>query len=461
MHSRYAELSVEDSGLTALGWEQTNQLATWLATHEKLDVLISAPQLRSRLTAQRIGQAMGLPVNVQQELPQQPRILLTQSPAKGETLQKYPPLHVEDQFSSGQQYADFSQRLVLILEQVMQEHRGKTIAVVLDGNGVATALRYFLGAPNISVAVSHTSITEVSWHNGRWCLIATNRMEHNPQPVVVKTETASEAPSLADNSALTAELELIAEVYNRIPATPGNINDQGRDQRLRHLLKFANLPSGLRIMDVGTGNGRLALMLAEDGAREVVGIDISPAMLEIAEYLRISNGSPTARRVSYRLAAVQRVPFRNEGFDAVTCRLVLHHAHKPEEILREVMRLLRPGGVLILADLLAADDPVKRATQNTIEARRNPSHVAALSADQYRKLVTSAGLTIEADAVAVFEREQEDWLNDLQSDPNSRNMVREMIEAGLETDATGFKVRRQGNKLILDQRMFYVKAVKR
>jgi hypothetical protein len=116
---------------------------------------------------------------------------------------------------------------------------------------------------------------------------------------------------------------------------------------------------------------------------------------------------------------------------------------------------------LILGDLLAADDPVKRATQNTIEARRNPSHVAALSADQYRKLVINAGLTIEADAVAVFERELEDWLNDLQSDPNSRNMVREMIEAGLETDATGFKVRRQGGKLIFDQRVFYLKAVKR
>jgi ubiquinone/menaquinone biosynthesis C-methylase UbiE len=250
-------------------------------------------------------------------------------------------------------------------------------------------------------------------------------------------------------------------VYDRILASPANLNDQGRDQRLRHLLKFANFANGLRVLDVGTGNGRLALMMAEEGAREVVGVDISPAMLEVAEYLRISNGSSSARRVSYRLAAAQRVPFRGEGFDAITCRLVLHHIHKPEEILREIMRLLRPGGTLILADLLAADDPVKRATQNTIEARRNPSHVAALSADQYRRLVTSAGLTIETDAVAVFERELEDWLSDLQSEPANRTMVREMIEAGLETDATGFKVRRQGNKLIFDQRMFYIKAVKR
>jgi ubiquinone/menaquinone biosynthesis C-methylase UbiE len=184
-------------------------------------------------------------------------------------------------------------------------------------------------------------------------------------------------------------------------------------------------------------------------------------MLEIAEYLRVSSGSPNAEHVSYRLAPVQAIPFRNEGFEIVVCRLLIHHSHKPEEILREMVRLLKPGGILILADLLAADDPVKRATQNTIEARRNPSHVAIYTADQYRKMIVHAGLTVEADAVAVFERELEDWLNDVQSDPATRNVVREMVEAGAETDATGLKVRRQGAKFIFDQRLFYVKAVKK
>jgi hypothetical protein len=76
-------------------------------------------------------------------------------------------------------------------------------------------------------------------------------------------------------------------------------------------------------------------------------------------------------------------------------------------------------------------------------------------------MVVNAGLTVEADAVAVFERELEDWLNDVQSDPATRNVVREMVEAGAETDATGLKVRRQGNKFIFDQRLFYVKAIKK
>lgn len=460
MHSRYSELSTEDSGLTARGWEQTNILASWLATHEQIDQLICAPQLRSRLTAQRIGQAIGRPVMVQQDLPHQPRFFPALPGGKPDALFRFAPLHVEEQFGSNGAYTDFSQRMAAVLERLVAENPGKTLAVVMDGNGVATALRYCLAAPDISIAVNHTSISEVSWQSGRWCLMYANRMEHIPQPVVVK-EAAADQPTPAEAKALEDELTQITRVYNRILASSVNLNDQGRDQRLRHLLRFANLPSGLRVLDVGTGNGRLALMLAEDGAREVVGIDISPAMLEVAEYLRAISDSASAQRVNYRLAAAQNLPFRSEGFDAVVCRLILHHTHWPEDLLRELVRVLRPGGTLILADLLAADDPVRRATQNTIEARRNPSHVAIYTADQYRRMVTNAGLTIDNESVAVFDREVDDWLSDYQSEPANRTVVREMVEAGLETDATGLKVRQQGSKLVFDQRLFYIKAVKK
>ncbi len=466
MHSRYAELSVENSGLTARGWEQTNALASWLAAHERIDVLVSAPPLRSRLTAQRIGQALGRSVIVHQDLPHQVRITPPSLTPSNPLIPAFSLLKVNEQFASDQQYAEFTGKLLAALTHLVHEHWGKSIAIVLDGNAIATALRAFFGNANLAIAIHHTSICELSFWAKQWSLMYINRMEHNPLPPLTLPKNSSE-PALpgqtlgGESEAIEQELARVTHVYNRSVPADLDAPDPGRDQRLRHLLRFANLPQGSRILDVGAGDGRLALALAEDGAREVVGVDISPAMLEMAEYLRLSSGSPAALRVSYRLAPAQRMPFLNESFDAIICRLLLHHTQKPELILREIVRLLKPGGILILADLLSADDPVKRATQNTIEARRNPSHAAARSTDQYRKLVTGAGLTIEAETVAVFERELENWLSDMQSDPNSRTVVREMVEAGLETDATGFNVRRQGGKLIFDQRMFYVKAVKR
>ncbi len=422
---------------------------------------MSAPPLRSRLTAQRIGQALSRAVTVHQDLPHHVRVITVAPTPTANNTQTFPLLNAREQFAGEQEYAEFKQKLTAALEHILQDHWGKTIAIVLDGNAIATTLRCLFDNHERSVAVNHTSISEISFQVGQWSLMYVNRLEHNPLPPLPLPKSVPEPALGAESAAIEDELALVTKVYKRTVSADIDLTDQGRDQRIRHLLKFANLPQGLRVLDVGAGNGRLALLLAEEGAREVVGVDISPAMLEIAEYLRLSSISAAAQRVSYRLAPAQRMPFQNEGYDAIICRLVLHHTPKPELILRECVRLLRTTGTLIIADLLSADDPVKRATQNTIEARRNPSHVAARSTDQYRKLVTGAGLTIEAETVAVFERELEDWLSDMQSDPNSRTAVREMIEAGLETDATGFNVRRQGGKLVFDQRMFYVKAVKR
>jgi SAM-dependent methyltransferase len=140
--------------------------------------------------------------------------------------------------------------------------------------------------------------------------------------------------------------------------------------------------------------------------------------------------------------------------------MVLHHARRPAAILDELYRVLKPGAALILADLLSADDPVKRATQNAIEEKRNPAHVAARSVDQYRKLVTDAGLTVAGTEVVSFERELEEWLRASSADPANGVVVREMMEAGLETDAAGIHVRRQNGLLVFDQRMLYLRAVR-
>jgi hypothetical protein len=67
---------------------------------------------------------------------------------------------------------------------------------------------------------------------------------------------------------------------------------------------------------------------------------------------------------------------------------------------------------------------------------------------------------IEAEQIATFERELDEWLDDMQTEPGARTVVREMIEAGLETDAAGLHARRQARTLVFDQRLFYVKAVK-
>ncbi len=451
----------DNSGLTAVGWEQTNLLAAWLKSHEKIDVLVSGPQLRSRLTAQRVGQVLGLPVKVRLDLPKYAAEKLRGPGSNGEMPRMLSAL-AQVTPEEGSEYRHFCEATVGVVDQVLQEHWGATIAIVLTGQAVAAITRQFFGAQRLPIAVAHSGITEFSRRGGKWRLAYVNRREHLPVPALPPNAIAAAASVPGQSGIDPDELAQIVDVYNRLAARSGAEQPNAeRLQRMRDFLRFARLPADARVLDAGTGVGTFALLLVEEGEREVVGVDVSPVTLETAEYQRLMRESAAAARVSFRLAPAQALPFSDEWFDAVVCRLLLYHTTKPERILQETLRVLKTGGVFVLCDLLGADDPVKRATQNAIEARRNPAFNVARTQEQYRKLLTAAGLTIESERVAVFEREVEEWLSDMDADPASRTVVRDMMEAGIETDASGFHVRRQGAKLLFEQRMIYIRALKK
>ena len=182
-----------DGGLTALGWEQTNLLAQWLVTHESIDVLYSAPLLRSRLTAQRLGQALNLPITVQEGLPGRfgEGMILPGVWDRGvRTIDQRPSAQFVEPQSS---YGVYVHQLVEALDGIIQDGWGKTVAVVLSGNGVASALRHFFGSHALAIAVCHTGISELRRQDGVWQLIYVNRREHLPAPLLGALRQKAEA----------------------------------------------------------------------------------------------------------------------------------------------------------------------------------------------------------------------------------------------------------------------------
>jgi SAM-dependent methyltransferase len=102
----------------------------------------------------------------------------------------------------------------------------------------------------------------------------------------------------------------------------------------------AGLAAATRMLDVGCGTGRLANAAAERFGLRAWGVDSSPAMIEQAR----AGGS---RKVAFRVASADDLPFRDGWFDAVTMRLVVH-ALGPHRLpaLGEAARVLGPGGRL-------------------------------------------------------------------------------------------------------------------
>lgn len=107
------------------------------------------------------------------------------------------------------------------------------------------------------------------------------------------------------------------------------------------------LSPGLVVADVGSGTGYLAAPLADLVARVIL-VDHSPSMLQKAR----RNLEGATAELAYRVGELDSLPLRDREVDAVLAGLVLHHAPDLGAFLNEAWRVLRPGGVLVVQDLL-------------------------------------------------------------------------------------------------------------
>jgi ubiquinone/menaquinone biosynthesis C-methylase UbiE len=102
---------------------------------------------------------------------------------------------------------------------------------------------------------------------------------------------------------------------------------------------------GKRCLDAGCGGGRYSIAMAQMGAREVIGVDVSHEGLEDAR--RRASGL-NCHNISFREGSVLRLPFNDSQFDFVCCSGILHHTVGIERGLAELHRVLKPGGSVFL-----------------------------------------------------------------------------------------------------------------
>jgi SAM-dependent methyltransferase len=181
-----------------------------------------------------------------------------------------------------------------------------------------------------------------------------------------------------------AQFEATAANYVNSPRHAG-----GAD--LRRLVELGALRGDERVLDIATGAGHTALAFAPHVA-EVVATDLTPRMLELAAPLAAERG---VRNVRFVQAQAESLPFDAQTFDIVTCRVAPHHFADPNAFVREVARVLVPGGRFLLEDQTAPDDPELDEFVNRFERWRDPSHVRAYTAKEWRTWIEQAGLRVE------------------------------------------------------------------
>jgi SAM-dependent methyltransferase len=175
---------------------------------------------------------------------------------------------------------------------------------------------------------------------------------------------------------------------------------------LAAMLEAASPRGHERVLDMGCGTGHTALAFAPR-VREVVGLDLTQAMLDEAGRLAALRGIANLR---LERGDAMALPYPDASFDLVTCRQCAHHFERPEAALREAARVLRPGGRLVLVDSVAPEDAAQDSFLNAIELLRDPSHVRDHPLSRWLLLLHAAGFAGECRGSWRLAIDFDDWV---------------------------------------------------
>jgi demethylmenaquinone methyltransferase / 2-methoxy-6-polyprenyl-1,4-benzoquinol methylase len=133
-------------------------------------------------------------------------------------------------------------------------------------------------------------------------------------------------------------------------------NGRWRRELVRHIARF----QPRRILDVATGTAGVALALAGVTDADIVGVDISEPMLERGRQRVYDAGLD--QRIRLEHARAEELPFSDASFDAVSFTYLLRYVADPAATLRELTRVLQPGGGMASLDFFVPPNPVWRAS---------------------------------------------------------------------------------------------------
>lgn len=178
-----------------------------------------------------------------------------------------------------------------------------------------------------------------------------------------------------------------------------------------------------RALDVGTAAGHVAFALAPH-AELVVGLDLTHAMLVQARERGVAN-------LALLQGDVEALPFADDSYDLVTSRFCGHHFPNPGRFVAEAARVLRPGGQLLLGDVVAPPDAELDRWINHVETLRDPSHVRDHTVDEWHALLAAAGLRGSTLLEWRLDLDFDDWVRRQRTPPDRVAALR-----GLFADAS-------------------------
>jgi ubiquinone/menaquinone biosynthesis C-methylase UbiE len=216
---------------------------------------------------------------------------------------------------------------------------------------------------------------------------------------------------------------------------------------LAEKVEFARPQPDEVALDVACGPGALVLALAPR-VRFARGMDVTPAMLRQARTFQAERGIANA---AFECGEAEQLPYPDAAFDLVACQCSIHHLPKPQLALREMLRVTKPQGRMLVIDTLGPESDAKFELQNRIEKLRDPSHTLSLRLTTFLATFEELGLEMARQRVKRRERSFNHWMLRAGLEPKQKRYqeTRQLLEDSLPNDAAGFAPRPNGDDITI------------
>lgn len=215
-------------------------------------------------------------------------------------------------------------------------------------------------------------------------------------------------------------------------------------KRVRRLVAFVEPRRSDHVLDVGTG------MLASAFAPRVESV--------------VALSWETPRRRSDNVTLVPADPHElslpEDSFDIVVCGPSFHHLTAPRIVVKRMALVTRPGGRVVVEDIIAAEQSVRARYQNRLERLRDRSHPGYLSLSQMIAYFEEAGLKVRSIRVHDLLREFNEWLLGGRSSPARIEHIRRLMVGAVEADLSSLQIRPVDDTILFIQQIASIVAEK-
>jgi ubiquinone/menaquinone biosynthesis C-methylase UbiE len=195
------------------------------------------------------------------------------------------------------------------------------------------------------------------------------------------------------------------------------------------------------VLDLGCGAGHATFAVAPHAA-SVTAYDLTPEMLAVVEREAAARELPNIATVQ---GMAEELPFPEAHFDCVISRYSAHHWHDVPAALREVRRVLKPGGRVLLIDTAGGETPLLDTHLQAVEILRDPSHVRDYSAREWLALFREAGFTATLRNAWPLPIEFSGWIERQRTPPARVAAIHALWGAAPDEVRSFFEVQQDGS----------------